>query len=113
MNKEDKIREQVQKSMHSLEGIQRAKADDLFYERLIERLHDETEGVPKNVDSSMGFVLAAAAVIILLLVNVFTIREYQQSYGDQTVRQENLNAFAKEYQNQVKIPTIYELNTNK
>lgn len=110
MHKEDKIHEKVEKSMRSLEGIQRAQTDDFFYERLIERLHNENEE-PRRDATSIGFVLAAAAVIILLLVNVFTIREYRQSYGDQTMRQENLNAFAKEYQDQVETPTIYELNT--
>ncbi|MGD8428130.1 MAG: hypothetical protein PVH63_10880 [Balneolaceae bacterium] len=112
MKKEDKIREQVRKSMQSLDGLHPASTDDLFFERLDKRIQNSSE--PENFKFITWFSAAAVAVIFLLLFNVFTIREYQLTFGNQEIaRQENLEAFAEEYQSQVEVPTIYELNTQE
>lgn len=115
MNRDKKIKREVDRTMRSLDGIGRAETDPFFYARLEERLRDREE--PPESAPILGMVTlrtaaAAAAVILLVVINVFTVLEYEKSYEDtEASREENLEAFVEEYE--LQIPTIYELNSEE
>ncbi|MDR8391518.1 hypothetical protein NC796_10230 [Aliifodinibius sp. S!AR15-10] len=106
MKKDRNIEQEVEKTLRSLEGIERAQTNDFFYSRLQKRLENKEEGVSRKWNPQL--LVAAAAVIVLVLFNILTVLEYQEAYGDaETVRQQNLEAFTEDYL--LEIPTIYEL----
>lgn len=110
--KEDRhIKQQVEQTMQSLDGIKRAQTDDFFYTRLEKRLEDRKETAIFSI-SKMRLSAAVAALFALILLNVLTVLEYDQSFGTKKTEQaQNLEAFAEEYL--LEVPTIYELNSNE
>jgi hypothetical protein len=109
MGNEKEIRHEVQKTLHSLDGLQPVETDDHFYARVKGRIQQgEIEAKAEH-----WFWVAAAAVIILLLTNMITIRGYQQSYGNSDSHQINddWEALAEEYISDT--PMIYEFNSQE
>ncbi|UII29343.1 hypothetical protein LVD15_13210 [Fulvivirga maritima] len=67
MKKED-INNEVEKTLHSLDGIKKAELSPFFYTRVKARLQNRTEKV-----STMQWTWALTAVVILLVLNVFVL----------------------------------------
>lgn len=111
MERDEKIKQEVEQTMRSLDGIQPAKTDDFFYSRLETRLQNRNDRTTRWVlTPELTFALAAA--FILILVNIFTVLKYNQNFGDvESSRQDYLEAFAEEYE--LDIPTIYEMNSEE
>lgn len=113
MKDKDRIpkEEEIEKTMQSLDGIERAKTDDFFYARLQERLQNRKTSSTR-FELKPALTLAVAAVLVLLVVNIFTIVQYQQysSKAMEKTKELYLDVMAREYGLQV--PTIYQLNDN-
>jgi len=109
MNEEEKIRREVDETLHSLDDWTPAEADDFFYARLEHRMTDE--GLFES-EAGSWFVFAAAAVILLVLANIFTLQQFQQVFTTSDESQEtDVAALAEDYQ--VDMPVIYELNAQE
>jgi len=70
MNKEDKI-------LNSLGGLQKAAAPDFFYTRLIGRMQKDMAPAQKTV-LLLRPAFITAALFVLLLVNVFSIINFNK-----------------------------------
>jgi len=109
MNEEEKNRREVDKTLHSLDDWTPAQTDDFFYTRLERRMSEE--GLFES-EGRVWFIFAAAAVILLVLVNIFTLQQFQQTFtASEDSRETNVTALAEDYQ--VDVPIIYELNAEE
>lgn len=69
MEKRNKIEEEIEKTLNSLDGITGAQANPYLYTRIESRMHEQ------QADSSRlyGYVLAA---VVILLINIFSFVYY-------------------------------------
>lgn len=103
MKNKQEIKREVNDTLHSLDKIERARTDDFFFGRLEARLDYDRQSAP----SRATLAYTVAAFCLLILFNVLTVLHYQQSLETvETEQQQNLEAFADEYN--LEIPTIYE-----
>ena len=98
MQKEE-IQNLVEKTLSSLDGIQKAKASPFLFEKTLNRM--SSSGKKESV--SYGYVWKfAVGLAIIILLNVFTYVKYsEQTYTTTTATsstyKENLENFAKDY----------------
>lgn len=92
--------------MQVLDGIGRAEAGPFFYSKWRERLRNrETQGDPLR---SPRLAFAAAALLVLVFINIFTLVKYDRQYGESEAdRSDGLEAFVEEYVPEV--PVLFEL----
>ena len=110
MKSEENIEREVEQTMQALDGIRRAEAGPFFYSKLRERLHD-SEPQPDTA-RSLRLAFAAVALLLLVITNIFTLKEYDRQYGgDDSLRSEGLEALVDEYVPE--LPVLYELNVNE
>lgn len=96
-NKDDIVNKEVEKTLHALDGLKPLTTDDFFYARLEQRLQKKPQ---KAILHSLlpRFTMAAAAAVLLLFLNVFSIIEYSQSQSiNNESRDDLLEAIADEY----------------
>jgi len=110
MDRDKKIRREVEETMRSLDHIERAETGAHFYDGIREALRnrDTDSRHEARVLTFRRVAAAAAAILLLILANLFTILQYDRSYGsDETMdsREVYLEAFAREYE--LEIETIY------
>ena len=71
MKNKDHIDHEVQRTMHSLDNMERAKTDAFFYSRLQSKLQHETLQTASS--PGLGFAFSVAAVILIIILNISTI----------------------------------------
>jgi len=97
MRNHEKIEEEVERTLNSLEGISRAKANPYLYGRISSQLQI-SEKSKKHI---LGFVLVA---IIILLINFITLISYNKGTHEIT-KEQKVKAFIYDY----KLETDYNL----
>ncbi|HYW35785.1 MAG TPA: hypothetical protein VE868_10295 [Balneolaceae bacterium] len=97
MNKNQKIEQQVEKTLHALDDAERAKTDEYFFSRLEKRMQEKNAGEP----TSQRISLSIAAVMLLILVNIITLLHYnhasQTSQNSMQTQEIQMNALAEKY----------------
>jgi hypothetical protein len=93
MKKEEKI-------LNSINGLQKAKAPDFFYTRLIGKMQQQSAA--QNVASfSLQPVFSAAALCLLLAINIFSLMQFNKTEKVQSFPQakqsSSIDAFAEAY----------------
>jgi hypothetical protein len=76
MNRDQKIKQHVEETLHVLDQAERAHTDDYFFDRLDRRMNE------KNQQAEMKphrLIWSIAAAIILILANVFTMIHYNHA----------------------------------
>ncbi|WP_428236088.1 hypothetical protein [Gracilimonas sp.] len=87
---------EVEKTLASLDGIERATTDDFFYSRVSARLEKRSK---VKESSGFGVAFAAAAVFIMLVLNLISISQYAPaSDTTATTRTEVVEQLASDYQ---------------
>lgn len=105
MKNEKDIHSEVEKTMQSLDGLERASTDDYFYSRLEARLESRKETEPH-------LVWGIAAAMIIILMNVLSVIYYaDSSIPANEISREELSAFAETYA--LTVPRIYEQNSEE
>jgi len=95
MSKLKNIEEQVQRTLASLDGIQRAAANPFLFTRIIARLHEE-----KKQWNGVSRILTKPLVVVgtLVIVIVANVLVYMQTDSAAPVSSsDNEQLFAKEY----------------
>lgn len=94
MEKKQRIQEEVEKTLNSLEGIKRAEPKPFFYTRLQAKMEQKLR--PKASPSwSVRPVYVFATLAIVLMLNVVTIVTFTKS--NQQPQQNETESFAKAY----------------
>lgn len=98
MNEKDRkqhIENEVEKTLHALDDLQRAKTDDFFFSRVQARMEKKSPGF------NYGLSLAAAAVLLFIFVNITVVYQYAggnwfqaNDYSEEVY----LEAFAEDYE---------------
>ena len=105
MKNDKDIHREVEKTMRSLDGIERASTDDYFYSRLKDRIERDEETLLRPA-------WGIAALITLILINVLSVFYYADNPNStDELSQEELTAFAETYV--LTAPAIYEQNSNE
>ncbi|MEQ8523710.1 hypothetical protein [Gracilimonas sp.] len=96
------IEEEVQKTLNALDGIEKASTDDFFYSRLSARLENrEVSDSRQETSFNYGFAFSAAAVFIVLMLNLISIIQYEpeSTTGDSELNREGvMEQLASEYE---------------
>jgi hypothetical protein len=85
----NKIEEEVEKTLGSIDGIKRAEVNPYLYSRISSRM--QISAVPKK--HVLGFVIVA---ILILLINFVTLISYNNSKPVIT-REQKMKAFIYDY----------------
>lgn len=102
MKNKDEIYKEVEKTMHALDGAERAATDDYFFSRLESRIEN------RNSESVEGVLSwSFAAVLIVILINIATLYYYaEKEFSNTDAESEEITAMAEEYS--LTIPSVYE-----
>ena len=93
MNKTEKI----EKTLNSLDGINRAQANPFLFEKIKNRMNGDNKAKASNTKLVFATVIALAAAVIL---NIFVWQSYSASNNNYTTTQnskQDISSFAKEY----------------
>lgn len=102
MSTKKQTNREVEKTMQSLDGIERAQTDPFFYSRLVAKLEyrNKMQFEPKE-SMEFGFAFGVAAVLLIVSLNLISISQYQRlNIGDREVpeQQEWVEELASDYQ---------------
>ena len=89
------LRQRVEETINSLDGLQGAEASPFLYSKIRNRLQTATEWAPQSLAWRM-----IAALVIVALVNVFTLRHFnaeKQNSGAELVASEYNIALPQTY----------------
>ena len=75
----EELHKKVEETLKSLDGLQRAEASPFLYSKIRNRMEAATAFVPKSIAWRMVIVL-----VVVALVNVFTIRHFKAESGERT-----------------------------
>lgn len=67
------VQKQVEETLNSLDGMQRAEANPFLYSKIKSRLQSAKEIVPQQLAWRM-----IAALVVVALLNVFTLRHFSE-----------------------------------
>lgn len=70
------IDQEVEKTLHALDGLQRARTDDFFYSRLQAKVENRSNSFEIQHSPEFGFALSVAAVALILILNVTSMLIY-------------------------------------
>lgn len=95
-NRKINIDQEVQKTMESIDQIQRVEGNPFLYTRLQEKLRQEAEGEVVTIRTRFP-VWQVAMVVVLLFINGFALMEF--GYFDETTETvaTSIDEFADEY----------------
>jgi flagellar basal body-associated protein FliL len=91
--------EKIERTLNSIEGTQRAKANPFMFEKIKQRM--AAEGKTKS--GSVKFILATAlTVIIVAVINItvwtsYSSSDYTKINNTQNSSKQDISTFAKEY----------------
>ena len=106
----NKINEEVEKTLASIEGTERVEVDDFFYVRLKARLARSAKE-PKVAWSFFGRpAISLSVMLIAFIVNVFVVVRLLNDKKDTDNTEASIQQFAKEYD--IAIYTVYDNKTN-
>lgn len=92
---------EVEQTLESLDGMERATTDDFFYSRLRAKLeHRAAERPGKETSYGFGFAFSVAAIFLLLLMNLISLFQYNITItnNSETTREDVIEELANEYQ---------------
>jgi|SRR5690242_14268377 len=105
MDNKKHIQEEVEKTLNSLDGIQRATANPYLFTRIKASLEKEEKSFWSN---ALTFIsrpsFAVPAIVLTILINTAVFFEFRSEKGP--VSQDSEQAFAREYN--LSDNTIYE-----
>ncbi len=112
MRDEQKLREEIEATLNSLEGIQRAKPSYYFESKLITRLENKAAKKSSWLFPQLAFrpSIAVAVLSAFVILNVVTIGTLLRQKS-QTASSTELQGFAQEYN--LGTTTLYDTNTIK
>lgn len=111
MDRQQKIDEEVEKTLAAIEGLEPASLDDFFYTRLMRRRENRQPSGPESEFVNISVAFSMAAVFLLTIINIWTVFNYTTD-EDETTRQQEVESIASEYE--LTAPLIYEqTNTNE
>ncbi len=98
MNRENKIKQEIEKTLNCLDQIEPLKADAFFYSRLKARMDSEASKERKFLNLHFGWkVLASALIIIIVAANIYTVSIFLKTKDNaEADRQELIHLFATE-----------------
>lgn len=102
MEKHNKIEEEIQKTMESIEGLERMKANPFMFQRVHARIEEES-----NERLPILRVNYVVALLIIFLLNVLTLAYYYEDVSSvkNSIKSENIKSISKEYN----INTVYNI----
>jgi hypothetical protein len=100
MSTKKHIDQEVEKTLASLDSIERASTDDFFYSRLSAKIENRHTGSADADESKdLSFIFSMAAVFLVLVLNVILISQYNFTITDTAInREEVIEELAYEYQ---------------
>jgi hypothetical protein len=105
MKGKNQIHEEVDKTLDSLEGIQRAEANPFLFTRIKARLEGDEQSIWSKAIGFMGKpATAIAAILLVVLINASII--FRSGAGPQSTGQDAEQIFASEYN--LSDSTIYD-----
>ena len=102
MEKHNKIEEEIEKTMQSIEGLERAKANPYMFQKVHARIEEES-----NERLPILRVNYVVALLIIVLLNVLTLAYFYKdtSSAKNNVKSESIQSISKEYN----INTVYNI----
>jgi hypothetical protein len=91
--KNENIERRIEDTLNSLEGLQKAESNPFFYTKIEQRLRNTQQGLV----SSTTFYRLAFALIILIVLNVFTYTKFHSIDATNGATKTGIEAFASEY----------------
>lgn len=104
MKKYDKIEEEIQKTMESIEGLEKQTANPYMFQRVQARIEEEA-----NEKLPILRVNYIVALLIILMLNVLTLAYYYKDATNVTtvVNSKNIQTISKEYNINTNYNIIY------
>ena len=98
MKNKQQIEQEADKTLNSLDGIKRAEANPYLFTRIKAALQKEEKSFWSKATGFIGKpVIAIAAIILVLLINVAVFFQSQPPDSVQSVGQNGEQLFASEY----------------
>jgi hypothetical protein len=91
--KNENIERRIEDALNSLEGLQPAEANPFLYTKIEQRLRNRHEGFV----SSNTFYRLAFALLIFIVLNVFTFTKFHPVDATNGETKTGIEAFASEY----------------
>ena len=101
MKNKEAIHKEIEKTMHSLDGLKRAATDDYFFSRLEARIDNRYDE-----KAEPAFSWGIAAVMLVILCNIATFFYFAGGAGYSEAGKEEITAMAEEYS--LTVPSVYE-----
>ncbi len=99
-NRKKHINEEVNKTLNALDDMERATTDDFFYSRLMAKMEQQNQAISASSDFDRKFVFSAAAVFIIMLLNIAYLSSYNRwtDEAPATERQQLVEELANDFQ---------------
>jgi hypothetical protein len=102
MEKRNKIEEEIERTMESLDGLEKLKANSFMFQRVQARIEEETNEKLPILRPNL-----IAALVIIILLNAITLGYFYKDASKVTnsVKSESIQSISKEYN----INTVYNI----
>ena len=102
MEKHNKIEEEIEKTMQSIEGLEKAKANPYMFQRVQARIEEEAQ--EKIPILKPNFIVA---LLLIILLNVLTLAYFYKDASNfkNSTKSATIQSISKEYN----INTVYNL----
>ena len=97
MDKHQRIKEEVEQSMSSIENLARAKAPDFFYTKLEARMENELLNKSTSFIWLVNLRVSIAVLSLFMVLNVGTLLLFTQNEATTEVNEANIDTFKQEY----------------
>jgi hypothetical protein len=97
MKNQEKINDEVDKTMQSFEGIEAASPKPFFYTRLKARMENQQQYLPKQVQWVLKPAFVFSTMAVILLLNIVSVANYSPKNNQATSNSQTLEGFAMEY----------------